>query len=147
MKVLGIDYGRARLGLALSDEGGVLASPLPPLERTRSTDADVRKLARLAVEQRVGRIVIGLPLHMNGSEGEMAEEVHLFAELVKRGTGLPIGLIDERLTSAEAERVLVEGNVSRRKRKGLRDSLAAVLILQADLDRMRTAIDPMSSED
>lgn len=139
MRVLGIDYGRVRLGLALSDEDEVLASPLPHLDRTRSVDADIRSLSALAGEYGISRIVIGLPLQMDGHEGEMAGEVHLFAERVRGGTGLPVTLIDERLTTVEAERVLLEGDVPRRRRKSLRDSLAAVLILQSDLDRRRAA--------
>jgi len=138
MRVLGIDYGRVRHGLAMSDEDEVLASPLPNLKRSKSSDADVRAISELAAEKGIGRIVIGLPLQMDGTEGEMSDEVHAFAERVRGGTGLPVSLIDERLTSAEAERVLLEGNVSRRKRKGLRDGLAAVLILQAELDRRRS---------
>lgn len=137
MRVLAIDYGRVRLGLALSDEEEILASPLPFVRRSRSLDADVRSLAHLAAEHAVERIVVGLPLQMDGTEGEMADEVHGFAQRVKEVTGLPVSMIDERLTSAEAERALIEGDVSRRKRKRLRDSLAAVLILQADLDRRR----------
>jgi putative Holliday junction resolvase len=138
VRALGIDYGRVRLGLAVSDEDEILASPLRHIERSRSLDADVRRLGRLVAEQGVGRIVIGLPLRMDGTEGEMAEEARAFAEQVERGTGIPVALIDERLTSVEAERVLIEGDLSRRRRKGLRDSLAAVLILQADLDRRKS---------
>jgi putative Holliday junction resolvase len=138
VRALGIDYGRVRLGLAVSDEDEILASPLPHIERSRSVDADVRRLGRLVAEQGVGRIVIGLPLWMDGTEGEMAEEARAFAEQVERGTRVPVTLIDERLTSVEAERVLIEGDLSRRRRKGLRDSLAAVLILQVDLDRRRS---------
>jgi putative Holliday junction resolvase len=148
MRVLGIDYGRVRLGLAMSDEDGILATPLPHLRRTRSADADVRRLVSLATRNNVGRIVVGLPLQMDGAEGAMAEEARGFAERIEREAGIPVTLVDERLTSAEAERVLIEGDVSRKRRKGLRDSLAAVLILQVDLDRQRTADgrDPSSEE-
>lgn len=135
MRILGVDYGRARLGLAISDEDATLASPLPQQRRTHSLNHDVRQLARWAREHRIKRIVIGLPLNMNGSRGEMAEEVISFAERVRRATDLPVELTDERLTSVEAERVLVEANLSRKRRKGLRDSLAAVLILQEYLNR------------
>ena len=138
MRLLGIDYGRKRLGLALSDEGGVLASPLPVYRRSGALADDIAFLRRLVKEWSVGMIVIGLPLNMDGSTGEMAEEVTRFAARIEGEIGLPIVPIDERLTSVEAERALIEGGISRRKRKGLRDSLAAVLILQGYLDRLRS---------
>ena len=138
MRILGIDYGRRRLGLALSDEDGVLASPLPHLRRGHSIDRDLRDLASLASSHGVGAIVVGLPLHMDGSEGEMAEEATRFARALEQAVGVPVELLDERLTSEEAERVLLEADLSRRKRKELRDGLAAVLILQCHLDRRRT---------
>jgi len=135
VRVLGVDYGRVRLGLAMSDEGSVLASPLPHYRRARSLRDDLRYIANLASKHDIKRIVIGLPLHMNGSIGEMAEEAAGFADEVERATGLVVERIDERLTTAEAERTLLEADISRKKRKGLRDSLAAVLILQSYLDR------------
>lgn len=143
MRLLGIDYGRVRLGFALSDEGAVLATPLPHKLRSRSIDRDVRAIAQLASTHHVGCIVVGLPLHMDGSVGEMAEEATRFAEHVERGTHLPVELIDERMTTAEAERVLLEANMSRGKRRALRDGLSAVLILQSYLDRRASARRPM----
>jgi len=140
MRLLGIDYGRKRLGLALSDEGGILASPLPARIRSRSEAEDIAFLGDLVRERRVERIVIGLPLNMDGSMGEMAEEALRFASSIEGAIGIPIATIDERLTSVEAERALIEGGISRRRRKDLRDSLAAVLILQVYLDRLRTGL-------
>ena len=141
MRLLGIDYGRKRLGLALSDEGGILASPLPARIRSRSETDDIAFLKDLTRERGVERIVVGLPLNMDGSSGEMAEEALRFAALLEEEIGIPVATIDERLTSVEADRVLIEGGFSRQRRKGLRDSLAAVLILQAYLDRLRTGPD------
>jgi len=141
MRLLGIDYGRKRLGLALSDEGGILASPLPARIRSRSETDDIAFLKDLTRERGVERIVVGLPLNMDGSSGEMAEEALRFAALLEGEIGIPVATIDERLTSVEADRVLIEGGFSRQRRKGLRDSLAAVLILQAYLDRLRTGPD------
>ena len=135
MRVLGIDYGRRRLGLALSDEEAVLATPLPHQRRSHSLDRDVRALASLASARGVGAIVVGLPLHMLGVPGEMADEATLFAQKLGEAARVPVELIDERLTSAEAERVLLEADLSRQRRKQLRDSLAAVLILQSYLDQ------------
>ncbi|MEA1870795.1 MAG: Holliday junction resolvase RuvX [Candidatus Bipolaricaulota bacterium] len=138
MRTLGIDYGRRRLGLAISDEGGILASPLPVYER-QGEKKDLTFLSNLASEREAGRIVLGLPLNMDGSSGEMADEVVAFAEALREESGLPVVTFDERLTSVEAERVLVQANLSRKRRKGLRDSLSAVLILQGYLESLRGA--------
>jgi putative Holliday junction resolvase len=134
MRVLGIDYGRARLGLALSDEDGILASPLPTLLRSRREREDVRRIGKLVQEKGVTSLVVGLPLLMHGARGTMAEEAEAFALSLAERTGLPVRLFDERLTSSEAERAMLEGDLSRRRRRRLRDGLAAVLILQAYLD-------------
>ena len=141
MRILGIDYGSKRLGLSLSDQDAILASPLPVHVRTTPTD-DLKFLEALAREKGVGEIVLGLPLNMNGSQGEMAQAVQGFAGELQRECNVPIVLFDERLTTSEAERVLVQADVSRKKRKSLRDGLAAVLILQGYLDSQRSNIDP-----
>ena len=134
MRVLGIDYGRRRIGLALSDEEGILASPLPTYVRGRSEERDIAGLASLIVRHGVTAVVVGLPLNMDGSRGEMAREAEAFADRIRQETVLPVELFDERLTSSEAERVLLEADLPRRRRKELRDSLSAVLILQGHLD-------------
>jgi putative Holliday junction resolvase len=136
MRILGIDYGRRRLGLALSDEEGILASPLPVHER-RNEEEDLAFLSRLVSERKVARIVLGLPLNMDGSCGEMTKETLSFAETIRECTHLPVVTFDERLTSIEAERVLVQADLSRKRRKNLRDSLSAVLILQGYLESQR----------
>lgn len=136
MRILGIDYGTKRLGLALSDEGEILASPLPVRIRTTPAE-DMKFLASLVQERKIGKIVLGLPLNMDGSQGEMARAVQGFAAELERGCTVPVILFDERLTTSEAERVLVQADISRKKRKNLRDGLAAVLILQGYLDSQR----------
>jgi putative Holliday junction resolvase len=138
MRVLGIDYGHKRLGLALSDEGETLASPLP-VYRRRDTTEDHAFLAQLVEEREVSQIVVGLPRNMDGSLGEMAKQVLAFVETLRKKTHLPVGTFDERLTSAEAERVLIQADLSRKRRKTLKDSLAAVLILQGSLDSVKNA--------
>ena len=135
MRILGIDYGRRRLGLALSDEDGILASPLPARFRGES-DKDMAFLAGLAGEHHVARAVVGLPQNMNGSLGEMAHEALDFARVLQEKLALPVIPFDERLTTSEAERVLVAADLSRSRRRGVRDSLAAVLILQGYLDSL-----------
>lgn len=138
MRILGIDYGRRRLGIALSDEGEILASPLL-VYKSHGLERDLDFLIRLIAEREVERIVLGLPLNMDGSRGEMAEEVLSFAETLHEKSGLPVDTFDERLTTTEAERVLVQADLSRKRRKKLRDSLAAVLILQGYLESLKKA--------
>jgi putative Holliday junction resolvase len=116
MRILGIDYGRRRLGLAVSDEGGILASPLPVYAR-RGEKEDITFLSNLASERRAGRIVIGLPLNMDGSSGEMADEVVAFAAALHDESGLLVDTFDERLTSVEAERVLVQARRRRTRQR------------------------------
>ncbi|HDL85077.1 MAG TPA: Holliday junction resolvase RuvX [Candidatus Acetothermia bacterium] len=139
MRILGIDYGSKRLGLAMSDEDEILASPLPVHVRT-SLEEDLSFLTRLARRNKVETIVLGLPLNMNGSQGEMARAVQEFATELRRTCRVPVVLFDERLTTSEAERVLIQADISRKKRKNLRDGLAAVLILQGYLDSQRSNI-------
>jgi len=140
MRILGIDYGRKRMGIAISDESEFLASPRETMIRTQSLDKDLARFRRLLEEEDVESIVVGLPLNMDGSHGPMAEEASVFASQLREMSGLQVDLFDERLTSSEAERVLIQADVSRSKRKGLRDSLAAVLILQGFLDRRRNTL-------
>ena len=139
MRILGIDYGTKRLGLSLSDEDEILASPLPVRVRTKPAE-DISFLAQLTRDHEVGRIVLGLPLNMNGSQGEMAVAVQDFAGQLRRVCNIPVILFDERLTTSEAERVLIQADISRKKRKNLRDGLAAVLILQGYLDSQRSIV-------
>jgi putative Holliday junction resolvase len=146
MRILGIDYGRRRIGLALSDEEEILASPLPPHVRRHSEERDIAALASRIKRHTVKAVVVGWPLNMDGSRGEMAREAELFADRIRQQTGLPTELFDERLTSTEAERVLVEANLPRRRRKELRDSLSATLILQGHLDRKNVSGRPPQSE-
>ena len=136
MRILGIDYGHKRLGLALSDDDGVLASPLPVYLRS-DPDQDLAYLTCLAKEKQIGQIVIGLPRNMDGSLGEMAQEVLAFVDALKENINLPVDTFDERLSSTEAERVLIQADLSRKRRKTLRDSLAAVLILQGYLESLK----------
>ena len=137
MRILGIDYGHRRLGIAVSDDEKILASPLPVYSR-RNLDVDLAFLLDIVKENEVERAVVGLPRNMNGSIGRMAKEVLSFAGKLQRKINIPVSTFDERMTSVEAERVLVETNLSRKRRKGLRDSIAAVLILQGYLDRLGT---------
>jgi putative Holliday junction resolvase len=131
-RVLGIDFGEKRLGLALSDESRTLASPLAVYER-KDLQSDLRFLSDLILRYQI--TVLGLPLNMDGSLGPKAQQVLEFKRALEESLKLPVHTFDERLTTAEAERALLEANMSRRKRKAKRDALAAVLILQGYLQQ------------
>lgn len=133
MRIMGIDYGRKRLGLALSDPMGITAQPLQTLE-WRSLPQVLDYLVSIVKEKQVERIVIGQPREMDGSPGKLAEEINRFASQVEDGLGVPVERWDERLTTAEAERLLIAADVSRRRRRHLTDRIAAALMLQAFLD-------------
>jgi putative Holliday junction resolvase len=130
---LGLDVGDRRIGVALSDETGLLASPLPTLQRV-GPRKDLKAIALLVREHGAGEVVVGLPYNLDGSIGPQAEKVQAFAEGLKPLVRVPVRFWDERLTSVEAERILSERNVPWQRRKGLVDQVAAVLILQDYLD-------------
>jgi len=132
-RILALDYGRKRIGLAISDELGITAQGIETLRRTRIRDV-LDRLASLAAESGVGMCLIGDPLHLSGAPGRMSDEVRDFGERLGRATGLPVEYWDERLTSAEAGRVLRESGVSSRKRAGAVDRMAAVLLLESYLE-------------
>jgi len=105
--ILAVDYGRARIGLALADVETRMAQPLSTMERVNRNE-DMRRLRELVREHGVKQIVVGLPLRLDGTRGEMAEEVERFAQRVRKQIGVPVELVDERLTSWEAERLMEE---------------------------------------
>ncbi|MDA0322631.1 MAG: Holliday junction resolvase RuvX [Verrucomicrobia bacterium] len=132
-RTLGIDYGRVRVGFAVSDELGIISTPLDVATVTGMTQAVAATTDRLR-QTDATEVVVGQPLNMDGSESELSREVELFIDKLKQETDVPIHQWDERMTSMQAERVLIEGNVSREKRKKVKDKLAAQLILQSYLD-------------
>jgi putative Holliday junction resolvase len=135
-RILAVDYGEKRIGLAVSDELGITASPLMTLV-TRSDDETVRQIAQLASKLRVTQIVVGLPRRTDAQEGEMERKVKAFAEKLRQAISVPVVLFDERFTTRIAEQVLLEADLSRRKRKQVRDRLAAVILLQSFLEAQR----------
>jgi putative Holliday junction resolvase len=135
-RILALDLGKRRIGLALSDELGITAQGLPTLERTRIRD-DLAQLGRLASERNVSLILIGNPLHMNGTEGRQAEHAREFGARLGSVTGIPIEFWDERLTTVEAQRVLRQSGISIEKRAQAVDRLAAVILLESYLDSRR----------
>lgn len=137
-RVLAVDYGRRRLGLALSDPLGWTAQPLAVVPR-RDPEADLKRIAEVCRAHGVARVVVGLPVRLHGAPGPEAEEALRFAERLRARLGLPVETWDERLTTREAERRLVEADLSRARRRARVDAVAAALILQGYLDRRRRA--------
>ena len=135
-RILGIDYGERRVGLALSDPTATIASPLPTLKRRKGKRPPVAPVARLVEENEVAEIVVGLPLTLEGEESPWTREVRQFGEAVGDRTGLAVAFQDERMTSVRAERAVRSLGLSkeRREEKERVDAAAAVLILQAYLD-------------
>lgn len=133
-RILAIDYGRVRHGLAVSDGLGMASHALLALQR-KNPAQDLRHLSKVIDERDILRIVVGLPLNMDGSEGPMAKEVRKFGDRLGSDLGLPILYEDERLSTDEAETLLMDRGLRPSERRRLRDSLAAAVILQAVLDR------------
>jgi putative Holliday junction resolvase len=138
MRWLGIDFGERRIGVAISDPEGRLAVPLTTLERT-SDRAAVGELAALARREEVGALAVGEPRNLDGSRGEAAERARGFAAKLARATGLPLELVDEALTSVEAAERLAAAGIDARRRAGKLDAVAAQIVLQEALDRVRPA--------
>jgi len=135
-RLIGIDVGTKTLGLALSDVSRMIASALETIRRTKfKVDAD--RLLGLARTHNVGGFVVGLPINLDGSQGPRAQASRAFARNLAALTDAPILLWDERLSTAEAERMLIDADTSRKRRAEVIDKLAATLILQGALDRMR----------
>lgn len=133
-RILALDLGKKRIGLALSDALGITAQGLPTLERTRIRE-DLAALETLIAEHGVAMILMGNPLHMSGREGRQAEYTREFAERLGEQTGIEIRYWDERLTTVEASRVLRQSGISIEKRAKAVDRLSAVILLSSFLDQ------------
>jgi putative Holliday junction resolvase len=133
MRVLGIDFGSKRVGLAISDETGFLASPIGyvPGEAIAKVCASILEVVR---ERSVTEIVVGVPLKLDGKQSEQTQRTLQFIAALKEATTVPVKKWDERLTSVQANRILIEGNVRRKDRKEKVDQLAAQIMLQSYLD-------------
>ncbi|MBI5026738.1 MAG: Holliday junction resolvase RuvX [Nitrospirae bacterium] len=137
MRVMGLDVGDKYIGLAVSDAIGLTAHGLTTVERDSRC---IGKLIEIIEEYEVTSIVVGIPKMLNGSIGVQGEKVLKFIEELKGAIDLPIFQWDERLSTVAAERVLLEADLSRKKRKGLRDKVAAIIILQSYLDSRPAAL-------
>ena len=133
---MGLDYGERRIGVAGSDEMGLIARPLSVIERTSRAE-DAARIGELASRRKAKTIVVGLPLNMDGSAGPAARRARRFARMLERELGLAVELWDERLSTAEAERALIGADERRERRREVRDGVAAALILQSYLDARR----------
>jgi putative Holliday junction resolvase len=134
-RILALDLGKKRIGLAISDPLGITAQGLPNLVRINKR-SDLAVLQQMVNEREVGQILLGNPITMRGTEGRQSVWVHEFAEALQRQTGLPVKLWDERLTSVEAGRVLRSSGISIEKRAAAVDRLSAVILLQSYLDSL-----------
>jgi putative Holliday junction resolvase len=137
-RLLGLDLGTKTIGLALSDLGRRIATPLLTVRRTRFA-ADAAQLLAICAEHEIGGLVLGLPLNMNGTEGPRAQATRAFARNLGAVSDLPIALWDERLSTVAAERALLAADASRARRAQVIDKMAAAFLLQGALDRLAAA--------
>lgn len=135
-RILSIDYGERRIGLAISDPTATIAQPLPTIRRRRGQRAPIARLVDLAREHDVERIVVGLPIETSGEEGPQAAETRRFGDVLARRSQIPVDYWDERLTSVRARRELARMNLPKQasREKERVDAMAAVFILQSYLD-------------
>jgi putative Holliday junction resolvase len=134
--LMGLDFGEKTIGVAVSDRMRSVASPLETVRRTKFT-ADAGRLLAIVAAREIGGMVIGLPLNMDGTEGPRCQSTRAFARNLERLTPLPIAFWDERLSTVAAERALLEADTSRKRRAEVIDHVAAGVILQGALDRLR----------
>ncbi len=134
MRILGIDLGEKRIGISISDELEITAQGLPTIPSTNE-DGDLKSIKKIVDKYDVKKIILGLPKNMNGTLGKQAKKALSFADKLKGICQLPIELEDERLSTSKAEKLLIEADRSRKKRKKIVDKISAVIILQSFLDR------------
>ncbi|MCM8760891.1 MAG: Holliday junction resolvase RuvX [Candidatus Omnitrophica bacterium] len=136
MRIIAIDFGAKRIGIAISDELLLASHGMETIEHTDNA-SDIERIVKIVAEHDVSEVVVGLPLNMNGTHSQKTEEVLAFAKELSNALRIPVRTWDERLTTMQAERTLLEADVSRLKRRRLADKLAAQLILQSYLDFRR----------
>ncbi len=134
MRILGLDYGTVRVGVAMSDPDAIIAQPRGFIKAEPQKNF-LSEIEKMCAEMEVGKIVIGLPLHMSGEEGESAVAARKLGAAIQGKINIPIVFIDERLSTVSAEKALMEANVKGKKKKEKVDSVAAAIILQNYLDR------------
>lgn len=144
-RTIAIDYGMARIGIAVSDERKIIAKPLMTIRAEKKSHNTVNKVVNALAQDAkdnlysIDEIIVGLPLMMSGKMGFLADEVKHFVELLQKAVSIPVLTWDERLTTVQAERSLMESSLSRKKRSKIIDEVAAVILLQSYLDSKRNA--------
>lgn len=136
MRYLGLDLGSRRLGVSISDPNGIIASVYKVIEHNEEYEKLVEDIKKIVSDEKIEKIVLGLPKNMNNTIGPKGELSYKFKEMLEEKIDKEVILVDERLTTKEATDVLIKGNTSRKKRKKVVDSLAATIILQSYLDRV-----------
>lgn len=134
MRVLGIDLGSKRIGVAVSDRTGTIASPLTVIQRSGSPARDHQTIAKLVLEEEAEAVVVGLPLNMNGSEGPAAKAAIAEAKALATVVGVPVHTSDERRTTVTADRAMMEAGMNAQARRKVVDKIAAAVLLQHWLD-------------
>ena len=134
---MALDVGDRRIGVALSDPTGMLATPVTAIDRVAAKPSDIDEILRIAREQGAEAIIVGLPLSLSGAEGDQAKSVRAFISDLSARTGLPVDTVDERYSTVQARRMLHETGARRSRDRGRVDASAAAVILQAYLDAQR----------
>ena len=134
MRALGIDLGSKRIGVATSDRSGTIATPLTVLKRSDSRDSDYRAIADLVIEYEIECVVVGLPLHMNGTQGDAAKSAVAEVQQLTSVLSVPVLTFDERRTTVTADNILMEQNMNAQERRKVIDKVAAAVMLQSWLD-------------
>jgi putative Holliday junction resolvase len=134
MRIMGLDIGSRTIGVAISDELGMIAQGLKTIKR-KSMEEDLKEISLIITQYKIDKIVVGLPKNMDGTIGKQAQMVFQWIKTVQEKIGLPMLTWDERLSTVEASKILLEADLSRKERKGVIDKLAAVLILQGYLNQ------------
>ena len=133
MRIAGVDYGTVRIGVALADTEVRIAGPYANYTR-RTKELDAAYFARLAKDEQIGRFIVGLPVHLDGNEGQKSTEARAFGKWLGEVTGVPVEFFDERFTTAEADELLSMRKLTKKKRQARRDQLAAQIMLTAYLE-------------
>ena len=136
LRVLGLDVGERRIGVAVGDPSGIVVTPMPAIQRS-SLEEDLKAVVRLTEDHQAMTVVVGIPISLNGRMGRQARQVQRFIQALARESSVPVYSQDERFSTVEAERLLREGGHQPSREKGLRDSASAAVILRAYLDSGR----------
>ncbi|MFA5164427.1 MAG: Holliday junction resolvase RuvX [Candidatus Omnitrophota bacterium] len=139
MRILGLDVGDRRIGVAVSDPLGIIAQGVTVIER-KTLDEDLKAIKDIIVKYGAESIVVGMPINMDGTKGKSADKVTEFVGVLSSSAGIPVATYDERLSTKESEKFLISSDVSRKKRKSVIDKIAAQLILESYLERIKNNV-------